>query len=132
MKPKCDILLSSFAFKFILRRYTTYVFGGARPVFKQAGRCSLILCNTKLKPSGSMRLKLKCDIRELLSTSALKFNLRRYNQVSDIDFLRAVNIGDLLRFKAVVLHCEVAPCGRPIVHVEVEVGAETRPLLSST
>jgi hypothetical protein len=32
----------------------------------------------KLKPPGTKRLKLKCDI--LLSTSAFKFNLRRYNQ----------------------------------------------------
>ena len=30
----------------------------------------------KLKPPGTKRLKLKCDI--LLSTSAFKFNLRRY------------------------------------------------------
>ena len=30
----------------------------------------------KLKPPGSKRLKLKCDT--LLSTSAFKFNLRRY------------------------------------------------------
>ena len=33
----------------------------------------------KLKPPGTKRLKLKCDI--LLSTSALKFNLRRYSKV---------------------------------------------------
>jgi hypothetical protein len=31
----------------------------------------------KLKPPGIKFLKLKCDI--LLSTSAFKFNLRRYN-----------------------------------------------------
>ena len=31
----------------------------------------------KLKPPGTKRLKLNCDI--LLSTSAFKFNLRRYN-----------------------------------------------------
>jgi len=30
-----------------------------------------------LKPTGTKRLKLKCDI--LLSTSAFKYNLRRYN-----------------------------------------------------
>ena len=30
----------------------------------------------KLKPPGTKRLKLNCDI--LLSTSAFKFNLRRY------------------------------------------------------
>ena len=33
----------------------------------------------KLKPPGTKRLKLKCDI--LLSTSALKFNLRRHSKV---------------------------------------------------
>jgi hypothetical protein len=33
----------------------------------------------KLKPPGTKRLKLTCDI--LLSTSAFKFNLRRYNAV---------------------------------------------------
>ena len=32
----------------------------------------------KLKPPGTKRLKLNCDI--LLSTSAFKFNLRRYNK----------------------------------------------------
>ena len=33
----------------------------------------------KFEPPGTKRLKLKCD--ELLSTSAFKFNLRRYNGV---------------------------------------------------
>jgi ABC-type transport system involved in Fe-S cluster assembly fused permease/ATPase subunit len=33
----------------------------------------------KLKPPRTKRLKLKCDI--VLSTSAFKFNLRRYNEV---------------------------------------------------
>jgi hypothetical protein len=33
----------------------------------------------KLKPTGTKRLKLKCDI--LLSNSAFKFKLCRYNQV---------------------------------------------------
>ena len=32
----------------------------------------------KLKPPGTKRLKLKCDV--LLSTSAFKFNLRRYTK----------------------------------------------------
>ena len=36
----------------------------------------------KLKPPGTKRLRLKCDI--LLSTSAFKFNLRRYTKDSDI------------------------------------------------
>jgi len=34
----------------------------------------------KLEPPGTKRLKLKCDI--LLSTSAFKFNLRRYSVVA--------------------------------------------------
>jgi len=32
----------------------------------------------KLKPPGTKRLQLKCDV--LLSTSAFKFNLRRYDK----------------------------------------------------
>jgi hypothetical protein len=32
-----------------------------------------------LKPPGAKRLKLKCDM--MLSTSASKFNLRRYSEV---------------------------------------------------
>jgi len=35
-----------------------------------------------LKPPGTDRLKLKCD--SLLSTSAFKFNLRRYTQVYNV------------------------------------------------
>ena len=35
--------------------------------------------NPKLKPPGTKRLKLKCDI--LLSTSGFKLNLRRYKEV---------------------------------------------------
>jgi len=38
-----------------------------------------------VKPSGTKHLKLKCDI--LLSTFALKFNLRRYSQVDTIKLL---------------------------------------------
>ena len=44
----------------------------------------------KLKPPGTERLKLKCDI--LLSTSAFKFNSRRYitdatgNRISGVTF----------------------------------------------
>jgi len=35
---------------------------------------------SKLKPPGAKRLKLNCNI--LLSTSAFRLNLRRYNQVT--------------------------------------------------
>jgi hypothetical protein len=41
----------------------------------------------KLKPPGTQRLQLKCDF--LLSTSAFKCNLRRYNPVGD--FYNVVN-----------------------------------------
>jgi len=36
-----------------------------------------------MKPPGTKRLKLKCDI--LLSTYAFKFNLRRYNEQLSAD-----------------------------------------------
>ena len=62
----------------------------------------------KLKPPGTKRLKLKCDV--LLSTSAFKFNLRRYTMVPLTD------IPDW---------CFVETVGR-------EAGAYTRPLLGST
>jgi len=44
----------------------------------------------KLKPPGTKRLKLKCDT--LLSTSAFKFKLRRYNGV----WTRLVDIPDTI------------------------------------
>ena len=40
----------------------------------------------KLKPPGSKRLKLKCDI--LLSTSAFKFNLRRHTVAAKVMHVR--------------------------------------------
>jgi len=39
----------------------------------------------KLKPPGTERLKLNCDIQ--LSTSAFKFNLRRYTQAEFADIM---------------------------------------------
>jgi len=39
----------------------------------------------KLKPPGTKRLKVKCDIELLLSTSAFIFNSRRYNVVLPTD-----------------------------------------------
>ena len=44
------------------------------------GRCRLTLSNPRLKPPGTKRLKLKCDI--VLSSFAFKFNLRRYNSAN--------------------------------------------------
>jgi len=42
-----------------------------------------------LKPPGTKRLKVMCDI--LLSTSAFKFNLRRYTTLADaLRFARAM------------------------------------------
>lgn len=43
-----------------------------------------------------------------------------FKQVNDMDFLRAVDIGDLLRFRARVLHASVRKGGRVCVDVEVE------------
>jgi hypothetical protein len=57
----------------------------------------------KLKPPGTKRLKLRCDI--LLLTSAFNFNLRRYTEAKNLTF------GGERRLKA---------------------GAHTRPLSSST
>ena len=49
-----------------------------RQLIGEVGRCRLTLSNTKLTPPGTKRLKLKRDI--LLSTSAFKFDLRRYSE----------------------------------------------------
>jgi len=78
-------LLSSFAFNFNLRRYTLERARPNRARESRArrvrtasvGRCKLNdPMKPKVKPPETKRLKLKCDI--LLSTSAFKFNLRRY------------------------------------------------------
>jgi len=44
----------------------------------------------KLKPPGTKRLKLKCDI--LLSTDAFKFNLRRYILVESLQVAVATHV----------------------------------------
>jgi 4-hydroxy-3-methylbut-2-enyl diphosphate reductase IspH len=49
----------------------------------------------KLKPPGTKRLKLNCDI--LLSTSAFKFNLRRYTV--DNSILHKLAHGELVESK---------------------------------
>ena len=74
-------LLSTFAFKSNLRRYTqeNVKRRAPRPSMTQQthGRAvQLDSMKPTLKPTGNERLKLKCDI--LLSKSAVKFNLRRY------------------------------------------------------
>jgi hypothetical protein len=60
----------------------------------------------KLRPPGTKRLKVKCDI--LLSTFALKLNLRRYKQAEGMAFYRVI---------------------APYIK---KAGAYTRPLFSST
>ena len=72
----------NFAFKFNLRRYSE-VREHAEALEKyremnKVGRCRLTLSKPKLKPPGTKRLKVNCDV--LLSTSAFKFNLRRYKE----------------------------------------------------
>jgi len=59
--------------------------GGGGRVLRGAGRggqrgraVQVHPMKSKLKPPGTKRLKLKCDI--MLSTSAFKFNLRRYSE----------------------------------------------------
>jgi hypothetical protein len=47
----------------------------------------------KLKPPGTKRLKVKCDI--LMSTSAFKFNLRRYNEEEEEELLAVAACGDI-------------------------------------
>jgi hypothetical protein len=87
LKLKWDIILSTSAFKFTLRRYIS----GLTPKKIQyipapieahilhtlkVGRCRLNPSNHMLKPPGSNLWKLKCDT--LVPISAFKFNLRRY------------------------------------------------------
>jgi len=85
LKLEFDELLSSFALKFSLRRYTlgSDAYGSMRALEELRlqeilGRAAQVdPIKPMLKPPGTKRLKLKCVI--LLSTSAFKFNLRRYN-----------------------------------------------------
>ena len=53
--------------------------GGAHAAIGQGKAVQVDPMKPKLKPPGTKRLKLKCDI--LLSTSAFKFSLRRYTKV---------------------------------------------------
>jgi hypothetical protein len=73
----------------------------------------------ELKPPGTKRLKLKCDI--LLSTYAFKFSLRRYNWVA---FERAAG---LVRRREVTVRG-----GWALVPHHLMAGAYTRQLFSST
>jgi len=80
LKLKCDDLLLNFAIDFNMRGYTL-----VGPVGAGDGRGGVAVhglavqvhpLKPTLKPPGTERLKLQCDI--LPSTIAFKFNLRRY------------------------------------------------------
>jgi hypothetical protein len=70
----------------------------------------------KLKPSGTKRSKVNCDIQ--LSTFAFKFNLRRYNQAGGGWRLRrgawraALAAAATLPQLALLLHELAEACGR--------------------
>jgi hypothetical protein len=87
---RLKLMLSTSAFKFNLRRYT----GGGRPLAAPLGTPHRVRrgravqvdpIKPKLKPPGTERLKLKCDI--LLSTLAFKIKLRRYTAGLDASCL---------------------------------------------
>ena len=44
----------------------------------------------------------------------------KFHSVADMNFLRPVEVGDLMRIRARVLHSRLTSCGRPSVDVEVE------------
>ena len=93
-----DKLLSTLAFKFNSRRFSTVRSND----YGNLGRTVQVdPCKAKLKPPGTKRLKLNCDI--LLSTSGFKFNLRRYTWGSCRTLGKAVQV-DPMRpaFKAKV------------------------------
>jgi len=78
LKLKCDVLLSTSAFKFNLRRYDLVTKLLMRDPSQRLGEAVQVNpFKPKLKPPGMKRLKPKCDI--LLSSFAFKFNLRRYS-----------------------------------------------------
>ena len=72
----------------------------------------------KLKSLGTKRLKPKCDI--LVSTSAFKFNLRRYN--------KAMEKGKAKARKMIAARMKASVAGA----AGIQAGAYTRPLISST
>ena len=44
----------------------------------------------------------------------------KFHSGADMNFLRPVEVGDLMRIRARVLHSRLTSCGRPSVDVEVE------------
>ena len=69
-------MLSTFAFKFNLRRHMEKAIPKFIMLAKNGEAVQVHPMNPKLKLPGTKHLKLKCDA--LLSTYAFKFNLRRY------------------------------------------------------
>jgi len=81
----------------------------------------------KLKPPGTRRLKLKCDV--LLSTSAFKFNLRRYTKADVCDSSSSFLQGGASKGAG---EYPFDDTGRGEGEVSSEAGAYTRSLFSST
>jgi hypothetical protein len=89
LKLRCGELLSKNAFKFDLRRCDVVLTLAVRTalVAGSPGRAVQVdPMKPKLKPPGTKRSKLKCDM--LLSTSAFNFNLHHYSQGRTPDSLR--------------------------------------------
>ena len=83
----------------------------------------------KLKPPGTKRLKLKCDI--LLSSSGFKINLRRYNEAIN-RLIHAIEEREAFlthEFARLYKGMNVNPLNEAVLS---SAGAYTRPLLSST
>jgi len=83
----------------------------------------------KLKPLGTERLKLTCDV--LLSTSAFKFNLRRYNKERVV---RGQTLGSLLVVLLIrTVKYNLSKLRDVYLHTNcLAAGAYTRPLFRST
>jgi hypothetical protein len=91
-------------------------------VDRRGGAVQVDPIKPKLKAPGTKRLQLKCD--EPLSSSAFKFNLRRYNVVSNIDVMTETVMG----FQN---QCKKLPKSLRDWQA-YQAGAYTRPHLSST
>jgi len=76
LKLEHEKMLSNCAFKVNLRRYITPATSGMFVWIDLGGALQVDPIKPKLKLPGTKRFKVTCDM--LLSTSAFKFNLRRY------------------------------------------------------
>ena len=70
-------------FQVLLSNSTCAATPRARPAHLHGRAVQLAPIKPRLKAPGTKRLKLKCDV--LLSASAFKFNLRRYNMEESHD-----------------------------------------------